>query len=140
MSILTATIFVCTPIAVWDGDGPIWCEEGPKIRISSIAAREIDGSCRPGHPCPRPSGEAARDALVELLVVQPGGGRLVTSRFPPPQCGADMRAEATIASWHPVLSPTAVTWVVPCLRRALFCLGTERHAQAGQSCLLICLQ
>lgn len=67
MSILAATIFICTPIAVWDGDGPIWCEEGPKIRISSIAAREMDGTCRPGHPCPRASGESARDALVELL-------------------------------------------------------------------------
>lgn len=67
MSIVASAIFICTPIAVWDGDGPIWCEEGPKIRIALIAAREIDGSCRPGHPCPRPSGEAARDALVELL-------------------------------------------------------------------------
>jgi endonuclease YncB( thermonuclease family) len=67
MPIISAAIFICTPIAVWDGDGPIWCQEGPKIRISSIAAREIDGSCRPGHPCPRASGEAARDALVELL-------------------------------------------------------------------------
>ena len=67
MSIIAAAIFICTPIAVWDGDGPIWCEEGPKIRISSIAAREIDGTCRPHHPCPRASGEASRDALVELL-------------------------------------------------------------------------
>ena len=44
--------FQCTPVAVWDGDGPIWCAEGPHIRLSGIAAREIDGSCRPGHPCP----------------------------------------------------------------------------------------
>lgn len=66
MSLLAAA-FLCTPIAVWDGDGPIWCEEGPKIRIAAIAAREMDGTCRPGHPCPRASGEAARDALVALL-------------------------------------------------------------------------
>lgn len=60
-------LFRCTPVAVWDGDGPIWCAEGPKIRIAGIAARELDGSCRSGHPCPATSGPAARDRLVRLL-------------------------------------------------------------------------
>ena len=59
--------FTCTPTRVWDGDGPIWCAEGPRIRLSGIAAREMDGSCRPGHPCPRASAEEARDALVSLI-------------------------------------------------------------------------
>ena len=59
--------FACTPIAVWDGDGPIWCAEGPRIRLAGIAAREIDGSCRSYHPCPAVSGPAARAALVALL-------------------------------------------------------------------------
>ena len=63
--------FTCTPVAVWDGDGPIWCREGPRIRLAGIAARELDGSCRPGHPCPRASGREARDHLVTLL----GGAR-----------------------------------------------------------------
>jgi endonuclease YncB( thermonuclease family) len=63
--------FTCTPVAVWDGDGPIWCAEGPRIRLSGIAAREIDESCKPGHPCPAGSGKAARDHLVALL----GGAR-----------------------------------------------------------------
>ena len=45
--------FACTATAVWDGDGPIWCEEGPRIRLRGIAAREIDGTCRPGHPLSR---------------------------------------------------------------------------------------
>lgn len=59
--------FPCTPTAVWDGDGPIWCEEGPHIRLSGIAAREMDGSCRPGHPCPAASPVEARDALANLV-------------------------------------------------------------------------
>lgn len=59
--------FICTPVRVWDGDGPIWCAEGPKIRLAGIAAREIDGQCRAGHPCPRASGPAARDGLVALI-------------------------------------------------------------------------
>tara|TARA_R110002094_G_scaffold190917_1_gene165472 strand:- start:2866 stop:3420 length:555 start_codon:yes stop_codon:yes gene_type:complete len=59
--------FQCTPIAVWDGDGPVWCREGMKIRLAGIAAREIDGSCRPDHPCPVASGIKARDRLVSLF-------------------------------------------------------------------------
>ncbi|HEY0147379.1 MAG TPA: hypothetical protein VGB70_00080 [Allosphingosinicella sp.] len=59
--------FVCTPTKLWDGDGPIHCVEGPKIRLSGIAARETDGSCKPGHPCPSASAEAARDKLAALL-------------------------------------------------------------------------
>ncbi|UZK70453.1 hypothetical protein OKW76_05255 [Sphingomonas sp. S1-29] len=59
--------FTCTPVRVWDGDGPLWCAEGPRIRLAGIAAREMDGSCRPNHPCPRASAEAARDALVRLV-------------------------------------------------------------------------
>lgn len=59
--------FACTPEKVWDGDGPIHCAEGPKVRLSGIAAREMDGSCSPGHPCPDSTAEAARDALAGLL-------------------------------------------------------------------------
>lgn len=59
--------FICTPIAVWDGDGPVWCSEGPKLRLTGIAAREMDGSCRPGQPCPSSTALAARDALVRMF-------------------------------------------------------------------------
>lgn len=71
LAIVAAGAFSCTPTAVYDGDGPIWCAEGPKIRLADVAAREIDGTCRRGHPCPTASGIDARDALVELL----GGSR-----------------------------------------------------------------
>lgn len=63
--------FACTPTAVWDGDGPIWCAEGPHIRLQGIAAREIGDHCRNGQPCPSASAITARDALVTLL----GGAR-----------------------------------------------------------------
>lgn len=68
-------VFTCTPTHVWDGDGPIWCEEGPRIRLSGIATREMDGTCSPGHPCPDSCAEAARDALVNLLGSRTGVGR-----------------------------------------------------------------
>ena len=66
--------FACTPVAVWDGDGPIWCEEGPRVRLAGIAAREIDGSCSVGHPCPSANAIEARDALVRLLGEPTGVG------------------------------------------------------------------
>jgi endonuclease YncB( thermonuclease family) len=64
--------FTCTPVRVWDGDGPVWCAEGPRIRLAGIAAREIDDSCRSNQPCPTASGAEARDALVRLLGVPTG--------------------------------------------------------------------
>lgn len=83
--------FACTPVAVWDGDGPIWCEEGPRIRLAGIAAREIDGSCSAGHPCPDASAIAARDALVRLVGEPTGIGPHghVTVRGPTMRCVSD---------------------------------------------------
>ena len=65
----------CTPIKLWDGDGPIHCAEGPKIRLAGIAAREVrwtgkemvDAGCNEGHPCPTKSGVEAREHLAGLL-------------------------------------------------------------------------
>ena len=77
--------FVCTPVAVWDGDGPIWCAEGPKVRIAGVAARELDGSCRSDQPCPAVDALVARDRLVRLL----GGARGIR-----PEGHIKVRAEA----------------------------------------------
>ncbi|MFB0875481.1 MULTISPECIES: thermonuclease family protein [unclassified Sphingobium] len=63
--------FTCHAIRIWDGDGPIWCAEGPRIRLAGIGVRELDGRCRPYQPCAGSSGIAARDHLVRLL----GGSR-----------------------------------------------------------------
>jgi endonuclease YncB( thermonuclease family) len=59
--------FPCTPEAVYDGDGPVWCKEGPRLRISGIAAREMNGECRSNQPCPTATAEESRDALVKLF-------------------------------------------------------------------------
>lgn len=91
MSLLLAAagaVFACTPVAVWDGDGPVWCQEGPRIRLEGIAARETDGTCRRGHPCPDASAEASRDALVGLLGGPRGTLRTghIQVRYPAMQC------------------------------------------------------
>lgn len=100
--VVAGLTFVCTPIAIWDGDGPIWCAEGPRIRLAGIAAREIDGECKPGHPCPTMGGVAARDALVSAL----GGatGKLPTGHVkvagPTLKCRSDGSAGgARTAAW-----------------------------------------
>jgi endonuclease YncB( thermonuclease family) len=99
--------FSCTPMHVWDGDGPVWCEEGPRLRLAGIAARELDGSCSPGHPCPAPSGIAARDALAALLGTPTGVGQyghiLITG--PTLRCRSDGSAGGNrTAAW--CASPT----------------------------------
>ena len=67
--------FTCTPVRVYDGSGPIWCAEGPKVRLWGIAVRELDNSCRPTRACPKVTGVQSRDYLVQLL----GGAKGVTS-------------------------------------------------------------
>ena len=59
--------FRCTPVAVYDGDGPVWCNEGPKIRIAGVAAREMDGTCRSNQPCPQVDAVDARNRLVRIF-------------------------------------------------------------------------
>lgn len=80
--------FSCTPTHVWDGDGPVWCAEGPRIRLSGIAAREMDGTCRSNQPCPAASAEQARDALVDLVGERAGIGEYghVLVRGPTMRC------------------------------------------------------
>lgn len=67
--------FRCTPTRVWDGDGPVWCAEGPRLRLAGVAARETDGTCRSNQPCPAATAEQAKAALVSLV-----GRRTGTSR------------------------------------------------------------
>lgn len=101
-AVAAGLIFVCTPTHVWDGDGPIWCVEGPRIRLAGIAAREMDGTCRPGHPCPEATAIAARDALVGLIGrrtgVAPTGHILVQGE--PLRCRSDGEAGGNrTAAW-----------------------------------------
>lgn len=99
--------FNCTPTHVWDGDGPIWCQEGPRLRLSGIAAREMDGSCSRGHPCPRANAVDARDALVALLGATTGVSRHghILVRGPTLRCYSDGSAGGNrTASW--CVSPT----------------------------------
>lgn len=97
----TGEAFTCTPTHVWDGDGPIWCEEGPRIRLAGIAAREIDGVCNPGHPCPEAGGVEARDTLVALVGRKTGTGPHghVLVKGPAMQCVSEGRDRSRTVAW-----------------------------------------
>lgn len=58
------------------------------MRLSGIAAREMDGSCSKGHPCPSATATESRDALVSLIGEPVGEGihGHVLVRGPTMQC------------------------------------------------------
>lgn len=84
-----ADTFRCTVTTIYDGDGPIHCHEGQSIRLHAIAAREMDETCRPGHPCPLASGISAKRELQSLAL------------------GHTLRCEQTGTSYNRV---TAICW------------------------------
>ena len=103
-------IFSCKVEGVHDGDGPIYCDSGLKIRLTAIAARELDGTCTEGHPCPASSAEAATLALTRLVE-----GQTLT-------CEATGTTYGRVAAWcwredgrevncEMVRSGTALHWV-----------------------------
>ncbi|WEK57324.1 MAG: nuclease [Candidatus Brevundimonas phytovorans] len=55
----------CRVAAVHDGD-TLRCQDGARIRLHAVAARETDETCAPGHPCPAASAAAATRALKRL--------------------------------------------------------------------------
>lgn len=67
--------FTCSVDRITDGD-TFRCMENDangrqiRLRLSGIAARETDGSCADGHPCPTASAEAATAELRRLAAGQ----------------------------------------------------------------------
>lgn len=57
--------FFCNVASVTDGD-TLRCDDGTRVRLHAVAARERDESCSPGHPCPAASGAAATAMLRRL--------------------------------------------------------------------------
>lgn len=126
--------FTCTPTAVWDGDGPIWCVEGPRIRIAGVAAREIDETCQATQPCPPVGGVDARDRLVALF----GGpkGRLeaghVKVRSAPMRCISEGSAGGNrTAAW--CRSPAFGDLSCAVVRQAGQCGGSDIGAATSAS-------
>lgn len=58
-------VFACKVSRITDGD-TLGCSDGTRVRLNAVAARETDGTCSPGHPCPTATAEEATDMLSEL--------------------------------------------------------------------------
>ena len=117
-------VFTCTPVSVWDGDGPVWCAEGPHVRLAGIAAREMDGSCRSNQPCPDATAALARDALVRLIGVPTGRSMEGHVLLKGPLCGAPQSATALgIGLRLGVYLRWAVMYPVPWSEEAGRCAG-----------------
>lgn len=106
--------FSCTVASITDGDTLRCAETGSdgkqlRVRLSGMAARERDGSCTIGHPCPDATAEDATAMLVslsagEVLSCKPVGktfGRVAA--FCSTSAGVDlscaMVASGTAARW-----------------------------------------
>ncbi len=61
----TEPTFSCRVVSVHDGD-TLRCEDGTRVRLHAVAAREIDETCSTGHPCPTATAATARLELVKL--------------------------------------------------------------------------
>ena len=61
-----ANRFSCRVAYVNDGD-TFRCEDGTRVRLHAVAARESDETCSPGHPCPQASGATATATLRALV-------------------------------------------------------------------------
>lgn len=57
--------FTCTVASITDGD-TLRCTDGKRVRIAGINAREHDGTCNIGAPCPAASPHEATSALSAL--------------------------------------------------------------------------
>lgn len=64
--VASSTSFSCRVASIHDGD-TFRCADGTRIRVAGIDARELDGSCAPGHPCASAPPEAATAALRRLV-------------------------------------------------------------------------
>lgn len=94
--------FEGTPARVWNGDGPVWCAERQHVRLTGIAAREMDGTCRANQPCPDADAVVPCYALV-LQIGQPIGkspaGHILV-RGPTMRCRSDGGASGNrTAAW-----------------------------------------
>jgi endonuclease YncB( thermonuclease family) len=83
---LPSGTFTCTVASITDGD-TFRCAETEadgkqiRVRLSGVAAREKDGSCTAGHPCPDAPPEAATAAIQALALGKPLQCRQVGSTY-----------------------------------------------------------
>jgi endonuclease YncB( thermonuclease family) len=69
----SAAPFTCTVTRVHDGDGPLWCSNGIKVRVAGVQAPDFESAApcrarRAGYTCSNASAERGR-RIVERLTL-----------------------------------------------------------------------
>ncbi len=70
---LSGSTFTCTVTRVHDGDGPLWCAEGPKVRIAGVQAPDFESAepCRQrraGYVCSDARARASQRTVSALVL------------------------------------------------------------------------
>lgn len=81
---LSGSAFICTVTRVHDGDGPLWCAEGPKVRIAGIQAPDFESATpcrdgRAGYVCDDRAARASQRTVSALVL----GKRLTCTALEP---------------------------------------------------------
>ena len=71
--VIAAASFTCTVTRVHDGDGPLWCSNGQKVRIAGVQAPDFESAqpCRThrvGYNCSNAAAERSR-VIVERIAL-----------------------------------------------------------------------
>jgi len=105
--------FTCTVTRVHDGDGPLWCAEGPKVRVAGIQAPDFERAepCRrrkAGYVCSDVRARASQRIVSALVLhrrlrcvaLEPSYSRMVaTCRLPDGHDLACAAVRAGAANW-----------------------------------------
>ena len=91
MTVAAMPAFDCRVVRVHDGDGPLWCATGQKVRIAGVQAPDFESAepCRVGKPSYVCSNERARRSqqIVERITL-----------------GRTMRCQPADRSWSRVVA------------------------------------
>lgn len=71
--VASAELFSCEVVRVHDGDGPLWCRSGQKVRIAGVQAPDFKNTepCRqqrPGYVCNDAAAVRSRRATEKLVL------------------------------------------------------------------------
>lgn len=65
--------FICQVVKVHDGDGPIWCANGIKVRVAGVQAPDYENTTpcrehRAGYVCSNAAADRSRDVTRSIVL------------------------------------------------------------------------
>jgi endonuclease YncB( thermonuclease family) len=71
--LILAAPFVCQVVHVHDGDGPLWCANGIKVRVAGVQAPDYEDTVpcrerRAGYTCSNTAADRSRDITRSIVL------------------------------------------------------------------------